>query len=77
MPAMCSIRMVDPDDLDILERLQVRLDRSRPRIRVVHDGSGVASFVAPDSDRSLRERVREAIEVELGPLWIRHFQRLP
>lgn len=77
MPAMCSIRMLDPNDLDILERLQARLDCVRPRVRVVHDGSGIASFVAPESDRSLRRRVREAIDSELGPAWTRHFHRLP
>lgn len=77
MPAMCSIRMVDPDDLDILDRLQARLDGVRPRVRVVHDGSGIASFVAPEPERSLRQRVRDAIEFELGPAWTRHFHRLP
>ena len=44
---------------------------------VVHDGLGSASFFTYGADAVLRERMRAAIETELGPARSDHFGAVP
>jgi hypothetical protein len=77
MKRSLSIALRDAHDVDVLDRLQARLDAQDARVLVVHDGLGTASFFTRGSDVALRERVRAAIEQELGPAWSDHFRALP
>jgi hypothetical protein len=77
MRTTCSIAMRDPHDVDVLHRLQGRLNAANARVLVVHDGFGTASFVTHGSEAALRERVRAAIDAELGSTWAHHFRALP
>ena len=73
----CSIALLDPHDMDVLDRLQAELDAQDARVLVVHDGLGTASFFTHGSEAALRERVRAAIDTELGSAWSNHFGALP
>ena len=77
MHTTCSIAMRDPHDVDVLDRLQGRLNAVDARVLVVHDGFGTATFVTHGSAAALRRRVRVAIDAELGSTWARHFRALP
>jgi hypothetical protein len=77
MRTTCSIAMRDPHNVDVLYRLQSRLEAANVRVLVVHDGFGTASFVSHGSEVALRERVRAAIDAELGSTWAHHFEALP
>lgn len=77
MKKSCSIALRDRHDVDVLDRLQARLNAQEAGVLVVHDGLGTASFFTHGSEAALRERVRAAIDTELGPTWSDHFRALP
>jgi hypothetical protein len=69
------LRLIDADDIEVVERLQWRLHDEWPRVRVVHDGDGTVSCLSKGSSELLRDRVREALDAELGEAWTEHFQQ--
>lgn len=77
MKRSCSIPLRDPHDVEVLDRLQARFNAQGAPVLVVHDGLGSASFFTYGADAVLRERMRAAIETELGPAWSDHFGALP
>ncbi len=68
-----SMRLIDPDDVDVVERLPRHLWQQASSVRVVHDGRGTVMFLSKGPAALLLDDVREALEVGLGT-WTEHLQ---